>query len=287
MSRLDDDYIFPIFDHSLDRVPAVVALMFLLLLYPTGRLIFRRWRLVAWAAAAWGVLGLAAMALNPELARADVSNPIGLPEVAREFMAKAIGVGVGSLFVLLLVSLFSLVVRFHRARGMERQQLKWLVYAASLALLTNYFLPLAWWTYGLLPQLSVWAIPVAIGVAVLRYRLYDIDRLINRTLVYGLLTALLGTIYAGAVLGLGQLFGGIAAQPPSWAVAGATLAVAALFQPARRRIQQAVDRRFNRRKYNTVKTILQHHAYLLSTIYCMYTLHPLLPQRPTSTASPP
>jgi hypothetical protein len=139
------------------------------------------------------------------------------------------------------------------------------VYAASLALLTNYFLPLAWWTYGLLPQLSVWAIPVAIGVAVLRYRLYDIDRLINRTLVYGLLTALLGTIYAGAVLGLGQLFGGIAAQPPSWAVAGATLAVAALFQPARRRIQQAVDRRFNRRKYNTVKTILQHHAYLLST----------------------
>jgi hypothetical protein len=87
------------------------------------------------------------------------------------------------------------------------------------------------------------------------YRLYEIDRLINRTLVYGLLTALLGGVYAGLVLGLGQLFGGIGTKTPSWVVAGATLAVAALFQPARRRIQQVVDRRFNRRKYNAAKTI--------------------------------
>ena len=79
----------------------------------------------------------------------------------------------------------------------------------------------------------------AAGVAIVRYRLYDIDRIINRTLVYGLLTALLGAVYAGAVLVLGQVFGGIGGDPPSWAVAGATLAVAALFQPARRRIQQA------------------------------------------------
>ena len=85
--------------------------------------------------------------------------------------------------------------------------------------------------------------------------MYDIDRLINRTLVYGLLTVLLGIIYAGIVLTLGQLFGGLGNDPPSWVVAGATLAVAALFQPARRRIQQAVDRRFNRRKYNTAQTI--------------------------------
>jgi hypothetical protein len=96
---------------------------------------------------------------------------------------------------------------------------------------------------------------VAAGIAILRYRLYDIDRIINRTLVYGLLTAVLGLGYAGAVLVLGQLFGGVTEDPPSWAVAGATLAVAALFQPARRRIQQAVDRRFNRRNYNAAKTI--------------------------------
>jgi hypothetical protein len=97
--------------------------------------------------------------------------------------------------------------------------------------------------------------PLAIGVAVLRYRLYDIDRLINRTLVYGLLTALLVTVYAGAVLMLGQLFGGLGDEPPSWAVAGATLAVAALFRPAQRRIQAVVDRRFNRRKYDAARTV--------------------------------
>jgi hypothetical protein len=98
-------------------------------------------------------------------------------------------------------------------------------------------------------------LPVAAGIAILRYRLYDIDRLINRTLVYGLLTALLAGVYAGAVLVLGQVFGAVGKGTPSWAVAGATLAVAALFQPARHRIQQVVDRRFNRRKYNAAQTI--------------------------------
>jgi hypothetical protein len=98
-------------------------------------------------------------------------------------------------------------------------------------------------------------LPVAAGIAILRYRLYDIDRLINRTLVYGLLTAVLAAVYAGVVLVLVQVSGGIGTNPPSWAVAAATLAAAALFQPARRRIQAAVDRRFNRHKYNTTKTI--------------------------------
>jgi hypothetical protein len=107
----------------------------------------------------------------------------------------------------------------------------------------------------LLTTVLILPIPVAVCVAVLRYRLYDIDRLINRTLVYGLLTALLGAVYAGAVLVLGDVFGGIGGQPPSLAVAGITLAVAALFRPARGRIQVAVDRRFNRRKYNAAKTI--------------------------------
>jgi uncharacterized membrane protein YbhN (UPF0104 family) len=105
-------------------------------------------------------------------------------------------------------------------------------------------------------------VPLAVGAAILRYRLYDIDRLINRTVVYGLLTVLLGVIYAGMVLTLGQVFGGLGDDPPSWVVAGATLAVAALFQPARRRIQQGVDRRFNRRKYNMALTIEAFSARL-------------------------
>ena len=110
-------------------------------------------------------------------------------------------------------------------------------------------------------------VPFAIAVALFKYRLYDIDRLINRTLVYGLLTAHLGSIYAAAVLVLGQVFGGVANNPPSWAVAVATLAVASLFQPARRRIQRTVDRRFNRRRYDAAKTIEAYSARLRDQIW--------------------
>ncbi len=98
-------------------------------------------------------------------------------------------------------------------------------------------------------------LPISIGIAIRRYRLYEIDRIINRTVVYGLLTAILGTGYAGVVLGLAQLFGGINRPPPSWAVAGATLAVAAAFRPAQRRVQAMVDRRFNRRRYDAARTV--------------------------------
>jgi hypothetical protein len=164
----------------------------------------------------------------------------------------------GLILVCAVAAAVSLMLRFRRSRGVERQQLKWFTYAAALMvlflLMTEYLLPdtgVIDAFFGLLVAL----IPVSAGIAILRYRLYDIDRLINRTLVYGLLTALLGGVYAAAVLVLGQLFGGIGAKPPSWAVTGATLAVAALFQPTRRRIQAVVDRRFNRRKYNAAKTI--------------------------------
>jgi hypothetical protein len=250
-------------------VPALTALALLLLLYPTGRLLSARWRPVAWAVGGWGVLGVAAMALSPELGPLPgYDNPIGLPGAAGQFLTRATesGLAAGSFVVLVVVSFALLVVRFGRARGVERQQLKWLVYSASMAAATTFILPVYWFTAGILTWLSVWAIPVAIGVAILRYRLYDIDRLVNRTLVYGLLTATLGLGYAGIVLILGQLFGGIGTEPPSWAIAGVTLAVAALFQPARRRIQQAVDRRFNRRHYDTAKTIEAFSARLRDQI---------------------
>jgi hypothetical protein len=154
-------------------------------------------------------------------------------------------------------------VRFRRSRGVERQQLKWFTYAGALLLLTipvGAYLPASFGdaVFGLL----IAFVPIAAGIAVLRYRLYDIDRLINRTLVYGLLTAMLGLVYAAAVLVLGQVFGGVSRDPPSWAVAGATLAVAALFQPARRRIQAVVDRRFNRRRYDAANTIEAFSARL-------------------------
>jgi hypothetical protein len=163
--------------------------------------------------------------------------------------------GVANLAV--LVGAGSLVVRFRRARGGERQQLRWVALAAALALLGSVVVLVAV-PLGTSPVLLGWVagvyiaiVPVAIGAAILRYRLYDLDRIISRTLAYGLLTLLLGGGYAGVVLGLGQLLG----RDSSLVVAGATLAVAAVFQPARRRIQAAVDRRFNRRRHDAAQMI--------------------------------
>jgi hypothetical protein len=162
----------------------------------------------------------------------------------------------------LLLCLVSLVVRFRRSAGVQRQQLKWFTYASLLAIgswalfdAADLKERLSGPLWAFFTTVSFWTIPAGIGIAILRYRLYDIDRLLNRTLVFGLLSALLGAVYAGGVLVLGNLFGGLSDQTPSWAVAGATLAVAALFQPARHRIQWAVDRRFNRRRHDVAKTI--------------------------------
>ncbi|HWD47109.1 MAG TPA: hypothetical protein VHM23_25920 [Actinomycetota bacterium] len=152
------------------------------------------------------------------------------------------------------LSVVALVLRFRRAGALQRQQIKWFAYGAALSIPLSLF-PEAR-PYGpYLEFLGTVLLLAGLGTGIFRYRLWDIDRLVNHTLVYGLLTAVLGAVYVGLVLILGQLFGGMGTETPSWAVAGATLAVAALFQPARRRIQQTVDRRFNRRKYNAAKTI--------------------------------
>jgi hypothetical protein len=195
---------------------------------------------------------------------AQLTNPLGIQGFEAVFRVLQ-AAGAALLLATTLAAAASMVVRFRRAVGEERQQLKWFTYAAMVSVLVW----LGFIVTGVADRLPValgivialtWlvAVPAAIGVAMLRYRLYDIDRLINRTLVYGLLTALLGGGYGGLVLVLGQLLG----RSSSLAVAVATLTVAAAFQPARRRVQAAVDRRFNRRRYDAAKTIAAFSARL-------------------------
>jgi hypothetical protein len=235
-----------------------LALVFTVLLFPNGRLLSPRWRPVAWLAVADTAAITVLAALQPSLTMTEdreVSNPIGVAAVGNPEQTRVGSALLGLLALLAVVASVSLIIRFLRSRGDERQQLKWFAFAGALLPLTvlGDLLPAA--AGNVFFALLVSFLPVAAGIAILRYRLYDIDRLINRTLVYGLLTVLLAGVYAGLVLGLGEAFGGLGAEPPSWAVAAATLAVAALFQPARRRIQGMVDRRFNRRRYDAAKTI--------------------------------
>jgi hypothetical protein len=233
------------------------CLGFVLLLTPTGSLPSPRWRWWARVAAAAPVVYLVAITLKSEAvdpAYGSVTNPLGLqafqlPITITHVVASAI------IVVAVVVGALSLVVRFRRARGTERQQLRWvalaavlaslavLVALAGMALRNTALLP---WAFGV----SFAVLPPAIGAAILRYGLYDLDRILSRTLAYGLLT-LLGGGYGLVVLGLGQLVG----RESPLVVAAATLAVAALFQPARRRIQAAVDRRFNRRRHDAARII--------------------------------
>ena len=250
-----------------------VLLVLLPLLYPTGRLPSPRWRPLAWLAVLMLVITIVANAFRPGFLKASevpvVANPLGIAG-AGGFLEVLDRVASVLFYPLFVAAVASVAVRFRRAQGVERQQLKWFVYATvgvvvGFALGSGILEVVAdpnELLVDLLFSVPVIGWPVALGIAILRYRLYDIDRLINRTLVYGLLTALLAGVYAGAVLVLGQVFGGVGGDPPSWAVAGATLAVAALFQPARRRIQAVVDRRFNRRKYDAARTVDAFRARL-------------------------
>jgi hypothetical protein len=197
----------------------------------------------------------------------SLRSPLALPDPVGAALERVLRLLFLGIPVAAAMAMAAMVVRFRRARGVERQQLKWLAYAGGVVVVASAAEDtwLGGWPTAAATVL-LWAIPAAIGIAILRYHLYDIDRIINRTLVYGLLTALLAGVYAGAVLVLGQAFGGVGKDPPSWAVAGATLAVAALFRPTRRRIQQAVDRRFNRRRYDAVRTVEAFSARLRQEI---------------------
>jgi hypothetical protein len=233
---------------------------FVLLLTPTGTLPSRRWRWWARVAAAAAGMFLLASALTSLPAYPEypgLVSPIGVPALDEPPLGAVIPLAGGVVLVALVVAAGSLVGRFRRARGVERQQLRWLAWGAALAALALVAAIAELALHGDTPLfqaalgLCLALLPVATGAAILRYRLYDLDRIISRTLAWGLLTLLLGLGYAGVVLGLGRLL----PEGSSLVVAAATLTVAAAFQPARRRIQQAVDRRFNRRRYDAARTI--------------------------------
>jgi hypothetical protein len=231
----------------------------LLLLFPDGRPPSARWRWAAWAIGGVSLVTAVAGALLPVDEASLVGNPVAMEGSIGSVAEVIANVGVTVLFLGVLLAAVSLLLRFRRAGGQQRQQLKWLAFggaflAAVIVLDLVSQEPPGIWDV-LLETISFGALYVGVGMAVLRHRLYDIDRLINRSLVYGVLTALLGLVYAGTVLVLGQVSAAVGAKTPSWVVAAATLTVAAMFQPARRRIQAVVDRRFNRRKYNAVMTV--------------------------------
>jgi hypothetical protein len=222
---------------------------FLLLLFPTGRLPSRRWRPVAWIA---GISGAVLVALNALFnGPQKVGGAITILVVTAVFL----------IFATIVLSALSLMIRYRRASGVERQQLKWFALAAvvSACFVVGEF-------FGLNRLLgnTLWAVLdaarniffyLAVGVAILRYRLYDIDFIINRTLVYGSLTAMLVALYLGGVVGLQRLLSPLVGESNGLATVASTLAIAALFNPLRRRIQSLTDRRFYRRKYDATKTL--------------------------------
>jgi hypothetical protein len=226
-----------------------ITITFVFVLFPDGRLPSPRWRPVAWLMAVATVVPTAVLAARawpvrgPELAARSFDHPA---------LGAAFDVGFQLVLTLSVVALAGVVVRFRRSRGVERQQIKWFAYGAMVGIPLGLPAEVPFWG----PILELVQPPLLFGglaVGIFRYRLYDIDRLLNRTLVYGLLTVSLAAAYAAGVLLLGGVVSG--GRSSSLVVAAVTLAVAAIFQPLRRGIQRAVDRRFNRRAYDAAATI--------------------------------
>ena len=241
----------------------ITLLPFVLLLFPTGRLPSRRWRFLGWVVIVSGTALLPLAFFSSESGQGPVNVPFVVGGAVGEAMS-AIALGaIVIIFVSIILSALSLVVRYQRARGVERQQLKWFALAAVLngglivadQLRLDRSLGDALW--NLLGVTAFAALYVGVGTAILRYRLYDIDVIINRTLVYGSLTAILVGVYFGGVTATQALFRTLASQEqlPQLVVVGSTLVIAALFNPLRRRIQSFIDRRFYRRKYDVRKTL--------------------------------
>jgi hypothetical protein len=255
-------------------VPPVGLLgIYMILLFPDGRLPSRRWRPFAWFAGAAMILTSLAVTLSPGPLEdhPGVSNPFGLE--GHSIVVRALLMSPVLLPVCILISAFSLVWRYRHSGGEVRLQIRWVAFAASLVGIT-YGVALVGGLF-LIPETSsteqgapLWlaliqnavllsyaGVPIAVGFAVLRYRLYEIDIIINRTLVYGSLTAMLVGLYVSGVVGLQALLRLLSGQESTLAVVASTLAIAALFSPLRRRVQAFVDRRFYRNKYDARKTL--------------------------------
>jgi hypothetical protein len=251
----------------------------LLLLFPDGRPLARRWRLIVWI----DIVAIVALSLSsllqpgPLETNGRVVNPLGL-QAAGPVISAVDVMGTVLLLPLASLAIISVIVRYRRASGVQRQQIKWFAYGAALMALiiagTNFvavlLAPNGQNTANNTPSTIGFALgfvmlPLGAGIGVLRYRLYDIDVIINRTLVYGSLTALLAGVYFGSVIGMQQLarllVGAQGAQNPLIIVLS-TLLIAALFQPLRTRLQRAIDRRFYRAKYDAAKTIERFTATL-------------------------
>jgi hypothetical protein len=242
--------------------------VFLALLFPDGSPPTARWRPFGWLVAGVIVVGTVSVALWPETAAGFdlVNHPLGI-EVATDTLNPVETL----LYGLALVAMSSMLVRLRRSKGVERQQIKWFAYAvavlatsAILAYVVSESMGVIWlgWVSTVLVIVSVVGLPVAVGIAILRYRLYNIDVLINRTLVYGSLTAVLVGVYLGSVVLFQELFRTLTGQESQLGIVASTLAIAALFNPLRHRIQGFIDRRFYRRKYDAAKTLEAFSAKL-------------------------
>jgi hypothetical protein len=242
-------------------IPGFMPLLtLLLLLFPDGRPPSRRWRPVGWLAGLAMALLIVGYAFAPgrleDYPRVD--NPVGLGGAAGYALEVFQFIGFPLFALAAIASMASLVVRFRRSHGVERQQLKWMAAASALVvaawLVNAFFDQVIGEDVSLILPLALLALPAAATTAILRYRLYDLGLVVNRTLVYGALTATLAGAYIGTVLLL-QLALEPLTSDSGLAIAGSTLAVAALFRPLRGRIQELVDRRFYRRRYDAARTV--------------------------------
>jgi hypothetical protein len=249
-------------------IPAAFGLpMFLLLLFPNGRFISRRWRLAGWVLGVILVFAAASKAFEPGRISPGLENPLAPGGAAGEVFRVLSLVTDALALPAFALAVAGLVVRLWRSRGVERQQLKWFAYSAALVgagLGTSVLFPggLAADLAFLVGLLALAGLPVAAGIAILRYRLYDIDVIVNRTLVYGSLTVALVTVYVGSVVSLQYVFRTLSGGGSQLAIVASTLVIAALFNSLRRRIQEFIDHRFYRRKYDAAKTLEEFSAKL-------------------------